>query len=401
MQPPAAPSTLATVERTAQPVFPLSPRATAWLEYAQSDLDESWPVPPLAPPYTTDLSATTTAASAAFILAADSSTTDASATPRSASWPQPYLSVAPYFIPQLTSSHLASAPAPLSSAVGATNQPFGGYLSAELIAHRQSDTERRRRETAALSRLDELTPSNEGHGESAASGAATGRHKRKREKLSVLEAGVARIERLERLLSETESANRLLSEAVSDAVARERRSVQYMDASRALRSAGLLSNRLANALMECCSGRLLDASSGYFDLTGFTPGSVLRKVASCADPALRGGEALQPPTSEYPLIARRKGCESDSERIEWKPLQPARQYPRTLKLLRELLAGERSTFRAASRQRWADGYVYEVQSNYWVVDWQLVQEEDGRRWRRPLTFGCASSMDEHFRVGEE
>ena len=49
----------------------------------------------------------------------------------------------------------------------------------------------------------------------------------------------------------------------------------------------------------------------------------------------------------------------------------------------------------------ADGYVYEVKSQFWVVDAEVLQEDDGSKWRRSLTFMCASTVDEHFRVEEE
>ena len=271
------------------------------------------------------------------------------------------------------------------------------------------------KEIAAVTRLEQLCTGRQG-GEVAAAALTAQRRKRKRTrqyKLAVLEASAAHIERLERLLGEAEQAKcvsesraRMLSEEVGGLLEHERQSLQWQDASRALHSSGLLCDRFATNLFCCRSGRLLDASSSFFTMTGFTPGGILHQVFT---PLFdQSGDPHSDPPS-YPLVRARRGgaCDGgascgESESTEWEPLRPLKQYPLTLRLLNEFFTGQRTTFRSSFRGRFADGYTYELlQKSFWIVDWEWTHEADGSRWRRPLTFATASALDEYFKVDDE
>lgn len=189
-------------------------------------------------------------------------------------------------------------------------------------------------------------------------------------------------------------------------VARERQVKRWLGASRSLSGAGLLNERFAYLLMDCRSGRLLDANGLFFDVTGFTPCGVLQRVL---DPVLASLNAVATPLSDIPLIKEEccdgvnegGDCSVSRRQARWKPLRPLRQYPATVSLMEQLLTGHCDSGAAMFRCRWADGCGYEMQSNVWVVDAEWVVEADGRRWRRPLTFVAAAPVDGYCLVDEQ
>ncbi len=123
----------------------------------------------------------------------------------------------------------------------ATSSAAVRSLSPTVLEHRRCDGARRRRERAALERLEELSMEKRHSAAKQAnpsadslSTAAATRPKRKRYKLSVLEASAARIEWLERLLEEAGRDKQLLCAEVSGMVTRERQSLQWQETHRAL-----------------------------------------------------------------------------------------------------------------------------------------------------------------------
>ena len=410
MQRPLEPSAAAGDNQAEPSASPLSPPLTPWLQYAPPTPGASWLQLSVFSPsdYASPL-ASLAPSTAVHSIAGQSSLPTVSVPPVPALWVQSAASSLPRSHSALVASSARGAASsntssPVAAAVEA-EQLSASLSAAEVMAHRRSDAQRRQRERAAIERLEALAPCGEQQqSEQTVSGSASEvRQQRKRRKLSVLEASAARIERLEQLLQEAEQSNKALSAEVNSMAERELKSLQWTDASQTLHSAGLLGERLARALMDTHTGRLLDATSSYFARTGFTPGGALQRIANCANPSLRTGRLQQLPLAEYPLVRSRRSLSgAHGETVQWVPLQSARQYPRTLQLLRELLAGERDSFRGAFRCRWADGYVYEIQSSFWAVDTESVRDEaTGREWRRPATFGCASSLDDYFRAGEE
>ena len=288
-----------------------------------------------------------------------------------------------------------------------------------VLRHRHVEAQRRRRETVALCRLEELCRAERDEGGeqpstvAAPASASTGRQqrqKRKNHKLSVLEASAARIERLERLLSMSELSNRKsearvqqLSDEVDGITTRERQSLQWLQSSRSLRGTALLDTRFARTLMECPTGRLLDANSTYFSLTGFTPGGVLQRVL---DPVLATAEHSATPLSDIPLVREKRCSATDSlglrrQPMPWIPLRPLHQYPSTIRSMHELFSGVLDHCRATFRCRWVDGYAYEINAHVWLVDHEWVEEDDGSRWRRPVRFATMTSVDDCCRVDEE
>ncbi len=105
--------------------------------------------------------------------------------------------------------------------------------------------------------------------------------------------------------------------------------------------------------------------------------------------------------SDYPLVQATRSGSLDNESTEWVRYKPCVQYPRTLCLLQEMMAGERDSFRAPFRCRWSDGFAYEAPCDFWVVETQWAQRADGSRWRRPSTYVTAASVDSCVRVDEE
>ena len=287
----------------------------------------------------------------------------------------------------------------------------------QLEQHRSAEAQRRRREKVLLRRLEELSAAEGERGdEQQLTGAASTsastvkqkRQKRKRNKLSVLEASALRIERLERLLNAAELANRMseahvqmMSDEISSLVQRERQSMQWL-ASRALRGSAMLDERFAYTLMCCRTGRLLDANSNFFTITGFTPSNILQRVL---DPILATPGTPATPLSDIPLVRGKRLLSSPSgvsgQEEQWVPLRPPRQYPGSVRLLQELLTGKRDTYSAPFRSRWADGCVYETHPTVWLGDVEWVEEANGDRWRRPLTFVCVAQIEDFCRVDEE
>ena len=171
------------------------------------------------------------------------------------------------------------------------------------------DAQQRRREKLAFDSLERLAAETGDCGtataaniDSDASCALIAQQQRERDKVSA-RCSAARIARLERLLSQAVRSNETLSAEISWLFARERQSAQLLDASRALDSAGLLSDRLVSVQLEAHTGRLLYANAIFFAVTGFTPGGVLRRVMSCIDPSsLTGVRRPHQAGLEAPLV---------------------------------------------------------------------------------------------------
>ena len=239
--------------------------------------------------------------------------------------------------------------------------------------------QRRDRERAALRRLEQLV---DGDGVVEQPPPA-GRLKRVR--LSVLEESAARIEWLERLLSQADMARRraeaqaqLLSEQVSGMVASERQGLQWLDNTRTLASSSSLGDRIAHTLKDCRSGQLLDANDCFFEVTGLSPEDVLQRW-TYPSPASHHDASGDCPHS---LSHSGSGSGSWPRRVHSEStVGSCRQYPRSQRLLQELLAGQRDSFRAQFRCCFSDGHVYEFASNVWVVDSEWMEEADGSGWQ--------------------
>ena len=179
--------------------------------------------------------------------------------------------------------------------------------------------------------------------------------------------------------------------------------MQWLDGSLTRHSAGSMSFSFCTTLLDCRSGRLLDASSTFFRTTGFTPGGALQKLLDHF--ALPSSPDDAPPVAitdaDFPLIrAKREPADADLGAVRWTPLWPAKQYPSTLQLLQQFLLGELRTLRAPVGCRWADGCAYEFEANFWAVESEVVVEKDGRRWRRPLRMSVAGALDHYCLVDE-
>ena len=387
----------------------LSPSVAGWLEHSahfsssSATTGATWPQSPFvvsASAYQLDaLSPSVSSAAVSEATTAAPSSPQSLLSPLSPSSPLSGLSTHTPAAPQPSRSASVSPAASLVSSFSPANEKQSRAVQAEpaspsvvtLVQHRRADTERRHREKAAIRRLEELAGAEEScHLPAAAATATTAdpssvRQKRKRRKLSVLQASAARIERLEALLHASELTNRMsearmqrMSEEISGIVTRERRNIQWLVASNVLRGAGLLGDHFASTLMDCRTGLLLDANSTFFATTGFTPGGVLQRLLD------RVGSVSQTEQYEYPLVRARRsvhyGNHSGGGSAQWVALQPCRQYPRTMHLLQEMLTGQRDNFRAPFRCRWADGWAYEIQGNFWL--WWMWSG-----WRRRMVAG--------------
>ena len=273
-----------------------------------------------------------------------------------------------------------------------------------------NDKQRRRMEQAAVRRLEELCGSEQlaSVAGSSSSQSHVGRHKRlKSHKLSVLQKSAARIERLEQLLTsselsarQSEAQLRVMSEEINSVVLREQQLMQWMDASRTLNDMALLGEHIVITLVESPTCRLLNANQAFFAVTGFTPGAVLSR--QLGETPVRVDSGIARPLTKDERSAGSESRDGGPDRhSQWIPLRPCRQYPRTVQLLQELLAGERESFSAPHRCRWADGCCYEMQASFWVASAEWVEEADGRRRRRPLTFVIATPIESAFKVEGE
>ena len=381
--------------------FPLSPTLPAWLHHA--DGQSSWPPSsPLVPADT--------------LLPCDSSASQSSSTIEL----RDFVAAEPVSPPTLavlspspspSSTFAALSPSAFASAEQeAVTKPLAALSARPVMRpaeqHRDADVRRRRRENAIVRRLDQLC------GAAAARGVEGGdeprapprrtrdRQKRKRNKLTVLEASAAHIERLEELLNASELANRmseaqvrLLNDEIGAMVARERQSLQRRHAADVLHGAGMLQFRFACTMVDCSSGRLLDANSAFYTLTGFTPSGVLQRVLH---------PTSSTPPSDLPLVrAKRHSHASRDSRLgqwqqsqQWVAREECRQYPGTIRLMCELKAAQRDSFCGPFRCRNIHGVAYEIQGHFWVAEVEWVCEEDGRRWKRPLSFMAAASIDD-------
>ena len=379
--------------------LPFSPSVTAWLDSNEVDSSLSWALPPL-------VLADRPSSSLAIHLPYDECVAHSVDPP---SPPSPPASISSSqsdladTVSQLSCDASSTRPAAASSNAG---------HSSSYLDHRRVDLQRRQREKVALLRLDELLAGGATDESLAADGGSaevSGKAKRRkrRQKLSVLDASAARIQRLERQLRMAKQDNRMLSEEISTMAARERLCVQWMDASKSLHSGGLIHDRLVRTLIDCGSGRLLHANGAFFDFTGFTPGGALQRVMNRIDPRTSTGERQQLPDSEYPLVRARRsrtnddGQSGEAESTEWTPQQACKQYPRSVRLMQELMSGQRDDFKAPFRCRWADGCVYEFNGNFWVADWEWVREADGSRSRRPVRFCISAFWGDWFQVDED
>ena len=399
---------------------PLSPPTAVWLNRDDS-FATHWPLSAL-PPLDSQLardytSSSPVASSPAAAVAADSSSSHGLQLTAAGS-PMPFdcqYAVMPS-PPSLTATpSFCAAAVPLTPTEEQQQQLRASLDPGPIIVkHRSADAQRRRRERLAVRRLEELVGAAGGaESEQRPSTASAARQKRKQHKLSVLQACAARIERLEQQLSLSELSNRLsesrlqrMSDEINDVLQRERLGLQWLDANRSLRGAALLDDRIAVTLLECRTGRLLNANSAFFSLTGFTPGGVLQRIL---DPVMGSFDDQQTQqssssssstaTAELPLVkARRRSMDGP---IRWVPLQPCRQYPRTMAMLQALLTAQRDSCRAPFRCRWLDGHAYEIKAHFWPSDTEWVEEADGSSWQRPLSIMVAASVDECCRVDEE
>ena len=398
--------------------FPLSPARVLWLERAHADISLAWPSSPLTPLRRTSPLVASAAASDDFLsdnmshappppphsvsssqpvahrsTASASSAASSSCTPSSSRSPSPPSGEVP------SSRPTASACAP-SSPTSSDAEP------------RVTDAERRRKEKAAfivLARLSSEDGASEATRGGVLSAGSTARRRRKRSRLSVLEASAARIHQLERLLNTAELAKHMAEAQVRalSSIQRERESAQLLVASNALHATCRLRGRVARTLFDCRSGRLLDASSSFFEVTGFTPSGSLQRVLNPRF-VQRLTEDDESDACEVALVKTRcrrsgsNGRRSADASTEWIPIQSCNQYPATLQLMHEFQTGQRDSFTGVFRNRFADGHMYELPEKLcYVVDAELVEEADGRRWRRPLTRACAYALDGCIRVEEE
>ena len=406
--------------------FLLSPTSAAWLHNAEAYVGSSWPLSPLAlhdgvssspagsmSPHSESPNCQPSSATCAVAIGAGSAVAQ-----RGCSLPS---SLTPLLL--LSSSHsqehtkrpssldapLAS-PSRLAASPSTSSASSSSHSSDATLKHRRLEVERRLEERDALRRLEALSRErerDEPSRERPTSSRSTARQKRKRHKLTVLQASADRIEQLEQQLRVSRLAHRMaearartLAEQTNGGVVRARHSAQWLDESNTLSDAGLLSDRFVHTLFDCRSGRLLNASNSFLALTGFTPNGALQRLFRSRDPSQD--------VSEYPLVRARRRAAAGGARSHgseaaagWEPLEQVAQFPRTLRLVRELFAGQRDAMRAPQRYRWANGCAYETHATFSVIDVEWVQEADGRRWRRPLTFACASLMDDCTLVDED
>ena len=302
MQRPLEPSSPAGDNPGEPSASPLSSPVAPWLQYAPPTPSASWLQLSIFSPSDYVVPSTSPAPSTAVhSIAVQSSLQAASVPPVSARLVQSATSSLPALVASSApDASCTTTSSPVSTAVEA-EQLAASLSAAEVMAHRRSDAQRRQRERAAVERLEALAPCGEPEQRETSSSSAA-RQQRKRRKLSILEASAARLAQLEQLLEEAERSNKALSAEVSSMAARELRSMQWTDASQTLHSAGLLGERLARALMDTHTGRLLDATSSYFARTGFTPGGALQRIANCANPSLRTGHLQNLPLSDSPLV---------------------------------------------------------------------------------------------------
>ena len=178
----------------------------------------------------------------------------------------------------------------------------------------------------------------------------------------------------------------------------ERQMMQWLEALRPIRGTSLLDGHFAYTLMDCQSGRRLDANNAFFSVSGFSPGGVLQRVL---DPVLALSDSATP-LSNAPLVRKRLCSTTDMrQQIQWVPLRPLRQYPATVRLVRELLTARVDDVLVTFRSRFVNGQAYEFQAHVWVADAEWVEQEDGSKCRRPLTYATAVSVGCLCRIDEE
>ena len=331
--------------------FPLSPSSPGWLH---DDSHSCWPL-------------------SSPLISADTSPACNSSSPLPPSATDLLATVAAESAAPVAVAGLSPSPPPSSSVTaggGVTEPRPPGIVRVLSKPHRDTDTRRRRKENAMVRRLDQLCQSGaaaatyqDGGDESRAAPIAPSHRRRqqrerKRAKLSVLEACAGRIERLEELLHASELANstseaqvRLLNDEIGAMVARERLNMQKLHAADVLHGAGMLHIRFACTLVECRTGRLVDANSAFYTMTGFSPCGVLQRVLH---------PTSSTPPNDLPLVRAKRISNSDGRsdargQQQWVPRETCRQFPGTARLLEEMKSGQRDSFRGPYRCRWLDG----------------------------------------------
>ena len=361
---------------------------------------------------------------------ADSSQGDGFLEPSPHSLPQEETAVARVPEQNPSPAHLAAnatppsarpSSSPAESSSSSSTDAFAGLTSPDeppphsssrhavpvLELHRRANAQRRQRESEALRRLEELSE-DQAYDPLASSSSST-RHKRQkrssRNKLSVLQASAERIQQLERMLFVAEqqkraadAATRRVNTELSAVLQNERHGLQWLDSTRSLHSSTLLDDRFSLLLVEWRTGKALHANSRFYAVTGFTPSGILQR--SFAPPP---GCRLAPQDCEPPLVRQRKRSVRTidaAEQWEWVPRPKVSQYPSSLLEIKSVMLGERASCYVPTRSRCLDA-TYEVQTHVWMVDSEFAQEEDGRKWRRPLTYMLATTVDEYRRLDED
>ena len=138
--------------------------------------------------------------------------------------------------------------------------------------------------------------------------------------------------------------------------------------------------------------------SAAFQMTGFERAKVVgalmpinRRALLSYDPVtgcpLPGSEELSRRVHVVDRLRRPAASGSEGAEQEDEVLRPVcfvRQYPRTMALVRDLILGKRSSFRALWRAVWASGHASELWQ-LWIAEGVTAWEQDGRLLQVPKT----------------
>ena len=252
------------------------------------------------------------------------------------------------------------------------------------VSHREVDAARRAREAALFKALQRTTAGRHG-------GAGQQRADR-RDKVLVLQHCLQEIEHLRSRTQRLEQSERekdahiaLLRREVEQLVSL----TQSLSEADPLYAAAFLQSNLCLCLIDVRTGTVLDISTQYCALTGWSQRDVLHTSVSpveCGMPASRmSPHHMRPPTAEEELDVRSE---------DWYVRRFIPQYPSARSSLMQLMAGQVGRVEGMGRVAKSDGCVYEITWTAWLGRADTVDDGRGGRLRQPEHIVMAAAIED-------
>ena len=184
--------------------------------------------------------------------------------------------------------------------------------------------------------------------------------------------------------------------------------LRYLEEQRSLHSSYFSGSGVCMMLIDVTTQRMMDANATFFSMSGWTPAEILHRRCSVPAHELlatlsqeQGGEAKG--NSRWFMDSE----DNDRPMVRRRradgstalvPIPYLRQYPSTVRLLGEMLEGRITSYRGQWRCVWADSNAYESEMMAWVAKSEWVEEPDGRRWERPTQALVVAAPDSCIRL---